>query len=164
MLWFGWTGTAGGMWSPTPTRVVQAMLAQAQLKPGNTLYDLGAGDGRVIIGAGRLGAYAVGVEIDPLRCWLIRLRIRLLGLGPQVRVEKANFFHLNYSTADVVCVYLSQGAVNSLAEKLSRELPPTARVLSYRRALPGWALLSHDGANQIYCYALPAKGTRAASS
>jgi SAM-dependent methyltransferase len=156
-LWLAWTGLVGGMWSPTPGRVVQSMLEVAGLQPGETLYDLGAGDGRVIVAAARAGANAVGVEIDPLRYHVIRCRLLWLGLSGRARVVRADFFAVDLSGADVVCAYLSQGAVNRLASKLARELTPGARVVSYRRRLPEWPLLRQDEQACVYCYAPPAQ-------
>ncbi|MEW6524585.1 MAG: SAM-dependent methyltransferase [Bacillota bacterium] len=158
-----WTGLVGGMWSPTPARVVHAMLAAAGLEPGETLYDLGAGDGRIIMAAARTGARAVGVEIDPLRCLYIRLRL-LWSRPGQAELVRADFFRVDLTPADVVCTYLSQGAVDRLSVKLAHELKPTARVVSYRRPLPGWPLLHYDAENQVYCYAPPVSQRAAPAS
>src|SRR5690606_34441159 len=96
----------GGAWSPTSMARVRAMLQMAQLAPGETLYDLGAGDGRIIITAAReFGAQAVGIEIDPLRAALCRWRIRLGGLTGRARVERANFFDVDLCNAAVVTFY-----------------------------------------------------------
>lgn len=144
----------GGAWSPTPMAVIRRMVEISRLQAGETLYDLGAGDGRVLLYAARHhGALAVGIEIDPLKCWLIRLRARIAGVPDKVRVECANFFVTDLSGADVVFSYLSPVSMERLREKFVQELRPGARVVSYRRSIPGWRPdIVEDG---IYVYTVP---------
>ncbi len=143
----------GGAWSPTSMRRVRAMLEMAKLAPGETLYDLGAGDGRIIITAAReFGARAVGIEIDPLRAALCNWRVFLGRLGDRVRVERANFFDVNLRDADVVTFFLSQGAADKLKDKFSAELRPGARIVSHRRPLPGWRPAAVDERFGLYLY------------
>lgn len=134
---------------------VRAMLKMANLAPGETLYDLGAGDGRVILTAAReFGARAVGIEIDPLRAALCNWRIRLGRLQDRVRVERANFFDVDLSNADVVTFYLSQAAADRLKDKFERELRPGARVVSHRRPVPGWRPAAVDERRGLYVYVM----------
>lgn len=134
---------------------VRAMLQMANLAPGETLYDLGAGDGRVILTAAReFGARAVGIEIDPLRAALCNWRIRLGRLQDRVRVERANFFDVDLSNADVVTFYLSQAAADRLKDKFERELRPGARVVSHRRPVPGWRPAAVDERRGLYVYVM----------
>ncbi|HLT59085.1 MAG: class I SAM-dependent methyltransferase [Limnochordales bacterium] len=153
----------GGAWSPTSMARVRAMLQMAQLAPGETLYDLGAGDGRIIITAAReFGAQAVGIEIDPLRAALCRWRIRLGGLTGRARVERANFFDVDLCNADVVTFYLSQAAADRLKDKFETELRPGSRVVSHRRPVPGWRPAAVDERHGLYLYVIgesPADGT-----
>lgn len=132
---------------------VRAMLRMARLAPGETLYDLGAGDGRIIITAAReFGAKAVGIEIDPLRSALCRWRVRLGGLSDRVRVERANFFDVDLRDAQVVTFYLSQAAADRLKDKFETELRPGARVVSHRRPVPGWRPAAVDPDHGLYLY------------
>lgn len=145
----------GGAWSPTSMRRVRAMLDAARLQPGETLVDLGAGDGRVIITAAReKGARAVGVEIDPLRYALCRLRIALGGLSGKASVLWSNFFDVDLRDADVVTFFLSQAAADKLAPKFRAELKPGARIVSHQRPLPGWTPVRVDEEHQLYVYAI----------
>lgn len=143
----------GGAWSPTSMRRVHAMLEAAQLRPGELLIDLGAGDGRIILTAARhYQARAIGVEIDPLRYYLCRLRIALSGLSGRVSMRWANFFEMDLGEADVVTFFLSQGAADRLAEKLRKELKPGARVVSHQRPLTGWTPYQVDPVHDLYVY------------
>ena len=123
---------------PTPKDIVWRMLQLASLRRGETLFDLGAGDGRIIIEAvRRFGAKAVGVEIDPER--ISRIRERLNATKTQAELIEANLFHVNLSSADVIAIYLSDSANAKLAPKLKDELKAGARVVSLDYKLPGWA-------------------------
>ncbi len=149
----GWTSLVGGAWSPTRGRVVRKMLQLAGLSPGAQLIDLGAGDGRILLAAAReFGARAVGIEIDPFRWALGRLRARLAGLHEHISVRRENFFATDLSGADVITMYLSQAAVDRLAEKLRAEAPAHCRIVSYRRPLPGWPVWHWDAADDVYVY------------
>jgi predicted RNA methylase len=113
------------------------MLQLASLRRGETLFDLGAGDGRIIIeGVRRFGARAVGVEIDPER--IIRIRERLNATKTQAELIEANLFSVDLSSADVIAIYLSDSANAKLAPKLKAELKVGARVVSLDYMLPGW--------------------------
>ena len=122
---------------PTPKDIVRRMLQLASLRRGETLFDLGAGDGRIIIEAvRRFGARAVGVEIDPER--ISRIRERLNATMTQAELIEANLFHVDLSSADVIVIYLSDSANSKLAPKLKAELKVGARVVSLDYMLPGW--------------------------
>lgn len=143
----------GGAWSPTSMARVRSMLRLARLQPGELLCDLGAGDGRVVIAAAHeFGANAFGVEIDPVRCFVCRLRVRLAGLQHRVRIDRANFFAVDLRSVDVVTFYLSQAAADRLQEKFAAELAPGARIVSHRRPLHGWRPSAVDDNHQLYMY------------
>jgi len=122
---------------PTPKLIVRAMLQLASLRRGETLFDLGAGDGRIIIEAvRRFGARAVGIEVDP-RC-ISRIRERLAATNCKAELIEADFFNVNLAPADVVTIYLSDSANARLASKLESELKEGARVVSLDYELPSW--------------------------
>jgi ubiquinone/menaquinone biosynthesis C-methylase UbiE len=122
---------------PTPKDIVRRMLQLASLRRGETLFDLGAGDGRIIIEAvRRFGARAVGVEIDPER--ISRVRERLNATTTQAELIQASLFDVDLSSADVIAIYLSDSANAKLAPKLKAELKVGARVVSLDYMLPGW--------------------------
>lgn len=141
----------GAPWTPTPFSTVRRMLRLANVQPGETVYDLGSGDGRVLwVAAREFGAWAVGVEIDPLRFAWTRLAIKLLGLGERVRVSRANLFDVDLSGADVVVLYLLPKANGRLAPKLLRELRPGARVVSHAFIVPELRLAAEEQGVRVY--------------
>ena len=97
----------GGPYVPSQRDDVRQMLEPANVKSGELVVDLGAGDGRVLFLAAReYGARAVGVEISPLRVALVWLKARLFGLGGQIQIQLGNLYHTDLSQADVVTLYL----------------------------------------------------------
>jgi cyclopropane fatty-acyl-phospholipid synthase-like methyltransferase len=142
----------GGAWSPTPMKIIKRMVELSELKPEEVLYDLGAGDGRVICYVAKQGIKAVGVELDPIKVFFIRVRLFLKKL-PSAEVKKGNFFNMDLSPADVVFTYLSPASMKRFQEKFLKELRPGARVVSYRRSIPGWKEWKKEG--EIYLYIQP---------
>ena len=148
-----WPGFVGAPWVPTPMNVVRSMLTIAEVGPGDVVYDLGCGDGRMVITAAReYGARAVGVEIDPLRYLWCQLRITLLGL--RGRVVYGDFLKQDLSGADVVTCYLLQRTDERLQVKLSEELRPATRVVSHSFTFPGLRLLRRDDKAELYLYSV----------
>ena len=126
-----WTNFRGAPWVPSSMKMVHKMLKMAEVGPGDRVYDLGCGDGRVIITAARrYGARAVGFEIDPLRYVWCRFLVWLFRLGDRVQVVYGDFFKHDLSQADVVTCYLLQITNQKLEPKLLRELRPGTRVVS----------------------------------
>lgn len=122
---------------PTPKDILRRMLNLAGLRPGEVLFDLGAGDGRVMIEAVRgFRAKAVGVEIDPER--VSRIRERLVSTGTSAELIEGDLLEVDLSSADVISIYLSNSVNAKLAPKLKRELKKGARVVSLDYSLPGW--------------------------
>jgi len=122
---------------PTPKDIVRRMLRLARVRHGETVFDLGAGDGRILIEAVRgFGAHAIGVELDPER--LVRLKERLTATGTEATVIQGDLMEVNTSSADVVAIYLSSSVNAKLAAKLKNELKAGARVVSLDYVLPGW--------------------------
>jgi len=113
------------------------MLQLASLRRGETLVDLGAGDGRVIIEAVRsFGAHAVGVEVDPAR--ISRIKERLAATGTEAELIEADMFDVNLSSVDVITIYLSTSANARLAPKLRAEAKHGSRVVSLDYPLLEW--------------------------
>ena len=113
---------------PTPKDIVRRMLRAAGVRRGETVFDLGAGDGRFLIEAVRgFGAQAIGVEIDPER--LARAKERLAATGTVAMMIQGDLMEVDVSTADVVTIYLSESVNAKLAPKLRDELRDGARVV-----------------------------------
>ena len=148
-----WTQFRGALWVPTPLATVKKMLVMADVKPGEVVYDLGSGDGRVIVTAARqFGANAVGIEVDPLRYAWAQAMITIFKLRGQVKVIWGDFFDQDLSQADVVTVYLQQETNLRLMNKLMRELRPGTRVVSNTFIFPGWKIINQDEKAHLYVY------------
>ena len=150
-----WPRLRGAPWLPMRKRAVHKLLALAEVGPDDRVYDLGCGDGRLIIAAARrYGARAVGVEIHPLRVLWCRALIALLGLRDRVRVVWGDLFSQDLSDASVVICYLLQRTNNKLETKFRQELAPGARVISKRFTFPGLHLVRQDEKEKLYLYDL----------
>ncbi len=151
-----WTSAHGAPWVPTKLRTVRRMLDMAQAHAGETVYDLGSGDGRVLIVAAReYGTHAVGIELDPMRVLWTRLLVLLLGLRKKVEVRQGNFFTQDFRDADVVVCYLLTSTNQRLGEKLIEDLRPGTRVVSNAFPFPDWKLVAEDLDHRIYLYRIP---------
>jgi precorrin-6B methylase 2 len=151
----GWSGTSltenfstdtGGRgpgqlapFDPTPQEVVERMLALAAVKKNDVVYDLGSGDGRVVVAAAKTyGVRAVGFEIDPGLVKLARENARKQGVEKLVEIRQQDFMNADLSPATVVTLYLSYDGNLALRPKLMHELKPSARVVSYTFDMGDW--------------------------
>jgi ubiquinone/menaquinone biosynthesis C-methylase UbiE len=116
---------------PTPPSAVERMVEMAEIRPGDLVYDLGCGDGRIVIAAAKQQKIkAVGVDIDPERVAESRENVRTAGLESSVEIRQADVFDLDLSEADVVFLYLTPRLNARLMPQL-RKLKPGARIISY---------------------------------
>ena len=117
---------------PTPQNVVDAMLEVAAVKPTDVVYDLGSGDGRIVITAAKkYGARGVGIEIDAELVKKATEAAAAAGVGDRVRFITQNIYEADISEATVVTLYLLQSINERLRPKLVRELKPGTRVVSH---------------------------------
>jgi len=124
---------------PTSEDVVKKMLELAELKSGEKLYDLGSGDGRIIIMAAKeFGAEAVGVELREDLVQFTRKKIEELGLTGTVRVIHGDLMQADIADADVVTLYLTTSANEKITPKLERDLRSGTRVVSFCFRVPNW--------------------------
>jgi len=124
---------------PTPEVVVRRMLQLAGVKPGEVVYDLGSGDGRIVVIAAReFGARAYGIEIRRDLYEQSMARIKDLGLADRASIINASFFDVNLAEADVITMYLLTSVNERLRPKLERELRPATRVVSHDFEISGW--------------------------
>ena len=122
---------------PTPDAVVHAMLDAAQVTSADVVYDLGSGDGRIVIEAARkYGARAVGIELDPELNKTATKNAQKAGVSGRVSFVRADFFKTDLSEATVVTLFLSPNINARLQPKLRRELKPGARIVSHRFPMP----------------------------
>jgi len=117
---------------PTPQPVVEAMLDLAKVTSADVVYDLGSGDGRIVITAAKkYGARGVGVEIDRALVKQATANAAAAGVSDRVRFVEGNIFNADLSDATVVTLYLLQSLNERLRPKLVRELKPGSRVVSH---------------------------------
>lgn len=146
---------------PTPQPVVEAMLRLAEVKRTDVVYDLGSGDGRVVIAAARLhGARGVGVEIDAALVKKARESAAAAGVSDRVRFVNQDLFTADLRPATVVTLYLLQSLNERLRPKLVRELRPGARVVSHVFNMgPEWppAQTATIERSRIFLWTIPAR-------
>lgn len=141
---------------PTRAERIRRALRMANLQPNETLYDLGAGDGRVLlIAAKEFGADAVGIEIGPVQCALIRLRIAVGGLGRKVRLQWGDYLKTDLSRADVVFIYATSREVRRLAPYLEKQMKRGTRLVSISADFPEWEPSLFDEPDLIFVYSMP---------
>ncbi|HEX8611427.1 MAG TPA: class I SAM-dependent methyltransferase [Telluria sp.] len=117
---------------PTPQAVVDRMLVLAKVGKGDVLYDLGSGDGRIVITAAkRYGARGVGIDLDPARIREARENAGRAGVEGQVKFVTADLFKTDLSDADVVTLYLLSSVNRDLRPQLWRQLKVGTRVVSH---------------------------------
>jgi hypothetical protein len=141
--------------STRPERIQKA-LRLANLQRDELLYDLGAGDGRVLMIAARdFGAKAVGIEVGPIQCALIGLRIAANGLANQIQIRWENFYKADLGGADVVFVYATSNEVKKLASHLETQMKRGARLVSISADFPEWEPSTFDDRDLIFIYEMP---------
>jgi SAM-dependent methyltransferase len=153
VVWKYWTLAIGAGYDPAPMDKVYKMLGIARVSAEDVVYDLGCGDGRILVAAARkFGARAVGIEIDPFRflfAWTMKI---LSGKTGRIRLVYGNFFKINIGNATVVTLFLYGPTNNRLKEKLSRELKPGTRIVSYIWRFDDWEMADFMPEERIYLY------------
>ena len=124
---------------PTPQEVVDRMLELAELRSGDFLYDLGSGDGRIVItAASKYGVKAVGFEINPALVKESRDNITAAGLDHLVEIREKDVRTVDFSPATVLTMYLYPGANLRLRGAIRRQLKPGSRVVSHNYGMGDW--------------------------
>ena len=146
---------------PTPPEVVQAMLKVAKVGPGDIVYDLGSGDGRIPIAAVKDfgAARATGIDIDPQRIKEAEANRAQSGVGDKVRFLNQDLFQTNISDATVVTLYLLPSLNQKLMPKLKAELKPGTRIVSHAFDMGDWAPEQKLDVNgrTVYFWTIPKK-------
>lgn len=149
---------------PSPQIVVDTMLEAAHLKPGETLYDLGCGDGRVLITAVRkYKVKAVGVELSEIVAKAARENIQKAGVQARAEVIQGDAAQVSVRDADVVTLYLLTHSNELLRPNFEAQLRPGARVVSHDYEIRGWKPVRvescqvHNRTHKIYVYEMPPK-------
>jgi cyclopropane fatty-acyl-phospholipid synthase-like methyltransferase len=149
---------------PSPQPVVERMLELADLKPYETVYDLGCGDGRILITAAReFQAKAVGVELSDKLVKQAQDQVNKMGLANRVTIIEGDLMKVDLRPADVVTVYLLTSANDQLKPAFERWLRRGARVVSHDFQIRGWRpervekVEATNRTHTIYMYVMPPK-------
>jgi len=143
---------------PTKQERIRKALQLVNLQPDETIYDLGAGDGRVLLIAAReFHAKVVGIEIGPVQCALIWLRAAASGFGDKVQVKWGNYLKTDLSQADVVFLYATSKEVLRVAAYLEKQMKPGSRLVSISADFPEWEPSMIDDRELIFVYNMPPK-------
>jgi hypothetical protein len=143
-------------WVPTQKARARKALEMAKLQPGEVLYDLGAGDGRILLMATEeFGAQAVGIEASLLQFVFTWARCFFSGGRSNIRVRLENFYKADLSDADVVFAYLTPTHAIRLQDKLTSKLKPGARVISIAFDFPKWKPNDYDDGYLLFMYEVP---------
>jgi len=149
----------------TPTQVVARMLSMAKVNKNDLVYDLGSGDGRIVITAAQeYGARGVGYDLDPQRIRESNENAQRAGLTHRVRFTQQDLFEADLSGATVVTLYLLPEVNLKLRPKLLSELRPGTRIVSHNYPIGDWqpdqvAEVDVNGTlHYVYYWTVPAKG------
>jgi hypothetical protein len=156
LLWVVVPILAGLPWRPTSTERIRRALEMVRLQPREVLFDLGAGDGRVLVMAAReYRANAVGIEISPLHCQFSRLLAWVNKVGDMVSIRRADFYSADLKTADVVFAYMTSLQVTRLRPHLESQLRDGSRVVTISFDIDGWEPQAVDRDQLIFMYQMP---------
>ncbi|HXG50236.1 MAG TPA: methyltransferase domain-containing protein [candidate division Zixibacteria bacterium] len=145
---------------PTPQEVVDRMIELAGVGKGDVVYDLGSGDGRIVIAAAKKGARAVGFDIDPDLIKESRENIRKAGVQKLAEIRQQDILTVDVSGASVVTLYLLPDVNLKLKPKLLSQLKPGSRVVSHAFDMGDWKpdKVERIDGRTIYLWTIPAKG------
>lgn len=145
--------TQSGFFVPLPMETVRKILKLAKIRKNDVVYDLGSGDGRVVITAAKdYGVKAIGVEKNPILHWLAKRNVEKNGVLDKVRLVKGNFFKHRLSDANVVIVYLTPRLNAALKPKLEKELKKGSRVISASHVFKGWKEVAKIRTGHFHSY------------
>ena len=160
------TRTPDVIFVPTPANVVSAMLKTANVTKNDVVYDLGCGDGGIVVAAARdFGARGVGVDIDPQRIQEANENAKKNGVQDKVKFIQGDLFETNISEATVVTLYLLPSLNVKLMPKLKAELRPGTRIVSHSFDMGDWKpdkTVDVEG-RTVYFWTIPERAPKPAS-
>ena len=154
------TRTPDVIFVPTPNDVVNKMLEMAQVTAKDTVYDLGCGDGRIVITAAqRYGCRGVGIDIDPERIREATENVQKGKVADKVKFIQGDLFEADISAATVVTLYLLTELNLKLRPKLMKDLRPGTRVVSHAFSMGDWKpeRTEHVNGASVYLWRIPPK-------
>jgi SAM-dependent methyltransferase len=126
------------VWVPTPPEVIEVMLNLANVGPKDLVYDLGCGEGEILIAAAKRGARGVGVDLDPVRITNARANAKKAGVADRITFFEQDLFKTDVSQATVVTLYLLPELNERLRPTLLKTLKPGTPVVSHDFAMGDW--------------------------
>jgi hypothetical protein len=144
---------------PTPQPVVDAMLKLAGVRKGDVLYDLGSGDGRLVITAAKqYGVRGIGIDINPQRIQEANENAKAAGVTDLVQFKNEDLFEANFSDATVITLYLLPGINLKLRPKLWKETKPGTRIVSHSFDMGDWTPVKTEeiDGRRIHFWTVPA--------
>lgn len=141
-------------WLPVFKRDIKRIIEFADVKKGDKVFDLGCGDGRVLIGLANntQAEYLIGYEISFLFYIWSKLRVIFMGLSKKAEIRFGDFLMKDLSSADVIFCFLTPMAMKKLKPKFEKELKKGTKIISYSFTIPGW---TDAGINQPNDFDLP---------
>jgi len=153
LLWVIIPMFSGLPWIPTRQARIRQALHLARVSPGDVIYDLGSGDGRVLILAVReFGVHAVGIEISPIHCVVAKINAYIHGVNDHITIRWSSFYTANYSDADVVFLYMTSRQATRIRPRLEKQLHQGARVITISCEINGWHPVDFDREELIFIY------------
>ncbi len=145
---------------PSPQFVVDKMIELAGVKPGDLVYDLGSGDGRIVVTAAKKGAKAIGFEIDGDLVGESRANIKNAGVDALAEIRNQDILTVDFSAATVVTMYLLPDVNLQLKPNLLSQLKPGSRIVSHAFNMGDWQpdRVERVEGRTIYLWTIPAKG------
>ena len=150
------------VWVPTPPEVITIMLDLANVGPKDLVYDLGCGEGEILIAAARRGARGVGVDLDPVRIRNARANAQKAGVADKITFYEQDFFKTDISKATVVTLYLLPELNERLRPTLLKTLRPGTPVVSHDFAMGDWqpertVEVTLERTHRAYLWRIPAR-------
>lgn len=139
-------------WWRTNKKTARAICKLAKISKKDIVYDLGCGDGEVLIQSALLGARGVGIEIDPIRAFLAKFNIIKNRLEKRIIIKRKNFFQEDISEASIVVVYLVPKALEKLLPKFKKELKKGTKIISFVYEIKYIKPNKIDAKNRLYLY------------
>lgn len=159
LILLSWIWPPDSPWSPwwtTSKDISRRICKLAGLSKKDKFYELGSGEGTtVIIAAKEFGAVCTGIEIDPIRNFIARLRVIFSGLSKKITLHRTNFFKIDLAPATVIYTYLVPKALLRLKPKFDKELKPGTLIVSFRYPITYYPLIKEDKENKLFLYRVP---------
>ncbi len=143
---------SGAPFVPSTRATSESMIAEAGIKRGQKIYDLGSGNGKLLFLAAQKGAQAVGFEINPILVLFSNMRAFFSPYKKLIKTELRDFWKADITDADVVFVYLLPWRMEKLAQKLKEETRPGTIIVSNSFIFHKWKILREDAPHHVYVF------------